>query len=164
MVWQTVEANDIILLQGRDDLRANYRSVYISIPMRSREKLKSVEEHKSSNTLEACPNIRNEFTFGLGILLIEICLAKTIEQLRIPSDLNPDGTEHVTTNFRTATRSLDEVYQEAGGRYGDAVRRCIYCDFDQRKADLEESSFRRAVYEGVVYWLEEDLKEFHYLK
>lgn len=109
------------------------------------------------------PNIRDEVTFGLGILLIELCLGKPIDQLRTPSDLNPDGSEHVTTDFRTATRLLDDIYEEAGGRYGDAVRRCIYCEFDQRKTTLEDPLFRRAVYQGVVCPLEEDLAEFHCL-
>ena len=139
-----------------------YTYPHISIPV-TPSKSNPIEEERLPDASLACPNIRDPFTFGLGILLIELCLGKSIEQLRIPSDLNPDGTEHVTTNFRTATRLLDDVYQEAGGRYGDAVRRCIYCEFDQRKANLEDPSFRRAVYEGVVYWLEEDLKDFYYL-
>lgn len=156
--------DDIVLIYGTEALKYDFKAAHISMPISASEKVESLKWNGPSNTAAACPNIRNEFTFGLGILLIELCLGKTIEQLRIPSDLNPDGTEHVTTDFRTATRLLDEVYQEAGGRYGDAVRRCIYCEFDQRKASLDEPSFRRAVYERVVYWLEEDLNQFHYLK
>jgi hypothetical protein len=107
--------------------------------------------------------IRNQTLFALGILLIELCLGKPFEELRLPSELNDDGTPHPTSDWITADRLVEDVYLEGGSRYGDAVRRCIRCDFDRRETNLEDENFQQAVYEGVVALLEDDLKEFHRL-
>lgn len=47
-----------------------------------------------------------------------------------------------------------------GGRYGDAVRRCVNCEFDQKKPSFEVESFREAFYKGAIQPLEEDLADF----
>ena len=45
-------------------------------------------------------------------------------------------------------------------RYGDAVRRCINCEFDQRHNDLSLSSMKEAVHQGVLSPLLENLHAF----
>ncbi|KAF2661869.1 hypothetical protein K491DRAFT_646395 [Lophiostoma macrostomum CBS 122681] len=60
------------------------------------------------------------------------------------------------SEFNTADRLVDELYNEAGGKYSDAVRRCIRCDFDRRANSLEDLGFQQAVYEGVVAQLKEN--------
>ena len=60
----------------------------------------------------------------------------------------------------TATRLLEGVYREAGNRYGDAVRRCVHCDFNQRKTDLGDKGFRQAIYDGAVVSIRDVLVDF----
>ena len=108
----------------------------------------------------SCAVVRNEILFALGVVLIELCFRQPFEDFRAPEDLNPDGTRHAASDFLTATRLLDEVYETAGIRYGDAVRRCILCEFDQRKTSLKDDTFRRAVYVNVVTVLEEEVRQF----
>lgn len=63
--------------------------------------------------------------------------------------------------FSDADRLVDQVYDQAGKRYGDAVRRCIRCGrFDRRDASLEDDAFRRTVFDNVIAVLEEDVKHF----
>lgn len=104
-------------------------------------------------------NVRNEAVFALGVLLIELCLGSPIEDLRQSSIEPLHGNQGFVMDFRSLDRLIDDVKEEAGLRYSDAVRRCIYCDFDQRKASLEDDNFHRAFYNGVVSTLEEDLSD-----
>ena len=105
---------------------------------------------------------RNETLFALSILLTELCLGQSFESLRSEEDpLDRNGNSNILTDMSTATRSLEDVYREAGNRYGDAVRRCIHCDFNQRNTSLEDDSFRQAVYDGVVVPLQEIVKDFN---
>ena len=108
------------------------------------------------------PVVRNETLFALGLVLIELCLSQPLENLRSPEDpLDAYGKANVVTNFCTAKRMEAAVYREGGIRYGDVVRRCIYCDFDQRQTDMDNEGFRQAVYDGVVAPLEDDLRGFY---
>ncbi|KAH7117559.1 hypothetical protein B0J11DRAFT_441783 [Dendryphion nanum] len=54
------------------------------------------------------------------------------------------------TEWTTADRLVDDLYSDAGGKYTDAVRRCIRCDFDHRASNLDDIAFQKAVYDGVV--------------
>jgi len=76
------------------------------------------------------------------------------------SDVGTTGLGHTSEDLLAAARLLDDVYDRAGRRYGDAVRRCILCEFDQRSNSLSDAQFRKAVYEGVVAVLDEDVKQF----
>ncbi|KAL9122471.1 MAG: hypothetical protein Q9187_000981 [Circinaria calcarea] len=111
-----------------------------------------------------CHFVRNETLFALGIVLIELCLGQALESMRSPEDpLDANQKPNVLTDLSTSERLLDTVYMEAGKRYGDAVRRCIYCEFDQRRTTLDNDEFRQAVYDGVVAPLEDDMKDFYQL-
>ena len=108
------------------------------------------------------PVIRNTTVFALGIVLIELSLGRSIESLRTLDDpLGADGCANIQTIWCTADRLLNTIYSEYGRRYGDAVRRCIYCDFDQRHTTLDNEKFRQAVYDGVVAELEDEVDTFH---
>lgn len=103
--------------------------------------------------------IRNQTLYSLGILLIELWYGKLIEQLQAPSDLDCAGTPGAT--WCTAERPVDnELEFEAGKRYSDAVRRCIRCDFDRSDMNLNNESFQRAVFDGVVVPLETTLQQW----
>ncbi|QVM06015.1 hypothetical protein D8B26_000725 [Coccidioides posadasii str. Silveira] len=110
------------------------------------------------------PVIRNPVLFALGVLLIELCLSKPLEQLRLPEEMDKDGHPNPLSNWMTANRLVDEIYMKGGSRYGDAVRHCIRCDFDRRDANLEREDFQQAGYDKIVSLLEKDLKDFHGLR
>lgn len=106
--------------------------------------------------------LRNVALFALGKVLIELCLGQPLEALRSSEDLvDAFGEANILTDWITANRLTEAVYSEAGTRYGDAVRRCLNCDFDQRNTNLEDDAFRQAVYDGVVAPLEDDVKAFY---
>lgn len=115
--------------------------------------------HESSSW-KCSPAVRNETLFALGMVLIELCMQQNFDALLRKDEINADGTKHDLSDFLAANRLVDEVYDRAGKRYGDAVRRCVLCEFDQRKSSLEDDAFRRAVYENVVAVLEEDVAQF----
>ena len=96
-------------------------------------------------------NIRNSCIYTLGIFLIELYLGQTMQDLQEPEDAIPGGMLEFLPEFLAAKRLVNVVYDEA-------VRRCIYCDFDQREYDLDNEEFCQAVYEGVVAPLEENVK------
>lgn len=119
----------------------------------------SIQQQVTSHS--ANPMIRNETVFALGVLLIELCMETSFHELqKNAGDLNPDGSKHLASDIVTANRMLDQVYSKFGARYGDAVRRCILCEFDQRKTSLEDEAFRRAVYDNVVAVLDEEVRQF----
>lgn len=141
---------DILFLDGasgpfvsRSFLRANIETSQKAIP--------------SSNSISI---IRNETIFALGVTLIELCLCQTLEDMRDEEDLADDGLPNSLTDYMTARRLVNEVYDEGGRRYGDAVRRCINCEFDQRNASLDVEAFRLSFYQGVVQPLEDDWVDF----
>ena len=105
---------------------------------------------------------RNTTLFALSILLIELCLSRPFETLRDPTldPLDANGRPNVLTDMSTAWRLMDDVYREAGHRYKDAVRRCLYCDFNQRTTSLDDDAFRQAVYDGVVVPIREVVVDF----
>lgn len=108
------------------------------------------------------PGVRNVTLFALGIVLIELCLGQTLESMRNQYDpLESNGRVNIVTQWATANRMMLKVAGEAGNRYGDAVRRCLYCEFDQSDTNLHNDRFREAVYQGVVVPLKEIFKEFN---
>lgn len=96
--------------------------------------------------------IKNQSLYALGILLIELKYKKPIHELHVPEDgpLSDDPVTAVLTEFNTADRLVDQLYGEVGRFYGDAVRRCIRCEFGQMSSSLDDVDFQIAVYQGVV--------------
>lgn len=133
----------------------------IDLPFISKDIAPSVGP--SGQSLHADPvsmtYIRNEWVYALGIFLIELCLGKSISQLQEPGDEIPGGMLPFLTEYRTATRLIEVVEDQAGVRYGAAVRRCIRCDFDERVYDLDDEAFCQAFYKGVVACLEDDVRQ-----
>ena len=60
------------------------------------------------------------------------------------------------TEWKIADRLVDKLYSDIGHYYGDAVRRCIRCDFDRKSNCLDDVAFQKAVYQGVVSMLQEN--------
>ena len=102
--------------------------------------------------------IPSEILFVLGITLTELCFGQNIYDMRIEEDM--DKTE-MLTNFNTASRLIDYVYNESGSRYGDVVRRCLKCPPDVRDASLDNEEFQEAVFESIVTPLRQDFEDFN---
>ncbi|KAI4708103.1 hypothetical protein J4E89_007223 [Alternaria sp. Ai002NY15] len=103
--------------------------------------------------------IRNQPLYALGVALIELWYNKPLQELWKEQDgLFDTGVrqDDLMTEWRTANRLVDDLYNEAGGMYGDAVRRCIRCDFDRRASSLDDIEFQRDVYHGVVSQLKKN--------
>ncbi|KAI1123241.1 hypothetical protein F5Y10DRAFT_252238 [Nemania abortiva] len=102
--------------------------------------------------------IRNKELFALGILLIELCLDTTFEQIRRESQghAGPSAPLGISSSavddFEIANRQTDRIYLEAGDSYGYAVQRCLRCEFPGRDVTktFEFSQFRQNFFNGVV--------------
>ena len=149
------DREDIILLKQNGKILADHP--FVSTNLREATALSN---HTRLSSFTSCPMVRNVTLFALGVVLIELCLETPFDKLSAPEDLNSDGTKNAASDFLTATRLLDAVYDKAGGKYGDAVRRCILCEFDHRKPNLHDDSFCKTVYDNVVVVLEEDVRQF----
>jgi hypothetical protein len=66
--------------------------------------------------------------------------------VRNAKDLGNDEIPNSLTDYLTARRLVNDVYDEGGGRYGDTVRQCIYGVFGQRKVSLDVEAFRQNFY------------------
>lgn len=150
------DRNDITLLKQNGKILADHP--FVSTDLQDMGQQRPGQRRQCS--FAPCAAVRNQTLFALGVALIELCLGRPFDQLSAPEDLLPDGTKHPASDYFTAVRLLDAVYDEAGGKYGDAVRRCIYCEFDHPKPNLEDDSFCESVYSDVVVVLEEDLRQF----
>jgi hypothetical protein len=95
--------------------------------------------------------IRNRMLFALGLTLVELCFGKTLTSLRTGEDEN--------TN-ETAMRSLDSVYDEMGGQYGDVVRRCLLQPFDVRELRLDNEEVQHKIFNDIVTPLAQNLRSF----
>lgn len=102
---------------------------------------------------------RSEVLLSLGIVLIELCYVKPLEDLQIPEDSETNVDESVR-RIRTARRLLDDVYTKAGTAYGDVVQRCLYYSFNVRENDLESEEFHRQVFAHIVTPLSEDWRNY----
>lgn len=98
--------------------------------------------------------IRNQTLYALGVCLIELWYGKPMSGLHMPGDGPSDDP---MTEWRMADRLVEELYDEAGDWYGDAVRRCIRCNFDRRGSSLDDVGFQKDVYQGVVTQLKENV-------
>ena len=108
--------------------------------------------------------IPSKLLFALAVMLVELCLDKTLVEMRELSPGEETGARKATLldDYKTAHEQLNAVYQKSGSNYGDVVQRCLKCEFNitpkQKRLDFEK--FRHLVYEGVVAPLEENYKKY----
>jgi hypothetical protein len=145
---------DIIFVpHGQDD--KPFRRPYIASAITNTG---GISNQDLQQTTEYVPvYVPNITIFALGILLIEICLDQSLEQLRAQENLAPKNHMcKIETDYDTAIRLLERgrILDEYGEKYDHAVRRCIRCNFDTASTDLENSAFRQAVHNGVLAMLE----------
>lgn len=102
--------------------------------------------------------VRSEALLNLGLTLVEICLGKTLADSKQPDDVNSNDT---ITRLNTAQRLLDDVDAEGGDKYGDVVRRCLFCPFEVRDFSLDNETFQQVVFDHVVTPLVDSLNDFN---
>lgn len=116
--------------------------------------LQTMEETKRSIFVP-----QNQSLYSLGIVLMELWYGQRLEDLRIKKDGNETSGMTEMTDYMTARRLIDEISDDAGEKYGDAVRRCIN-GLDHRSSDLKTDDFQNKVHMKVVTPLVENLESF----
>ncbi|KAF4536783.1 uncharacterized protein LTHEOB_11915 [Lasiodiplodia theobromae] len=130
-------------------------------PFISRTVSEESEAHHSQLTHQSTSaRPRNGALFALGVLLIELCLGAPFDKLREPQELKVLGLPDTCSDYEVADCLIDEVYDKFGDTYGDAVLKCIRCEFGCRRNSLDDERFRRAFYTGVIVLLEQNLEVF----
>lgn len=95
--------------------------------------------------------IKNPMVFSLGILLIEIILCETLDNI-CSGEVYSAGKPSVHPLLRSATAE-EVLYQvELAGteQYRYAVESCLKCNFDCLSPSLDDEGFREAVYNYIV--------------
>ncbi|KAI5804283.1 hypothetical protein EDC01DRAFT_412916 [Geopyxis carbonaria] len=116
----------------------------------------SPEIHPPSKTggFVAC----DKTIFSLGIVLIELCLEKPIEELGVTDETFDNHNAY----YNIASRLMGDIFRLAGERYGVAVARCIngMDGNTSQSASLEDEGFKGDVLTNVMGLLEDNLEEF----
>ena len=94
--------------------------------------------------------IRNEAIFALGILLIELGLNKSFEECKKTKNLGT--TTNVVDDYDVADGLIEDVFDEVGEPYGNAVQRCIRFAFPGRDTtkNFSHAAFRQYFHNLVV--------------
>ena len=157
-------SSDILFLPS-DDRMSTTSSIDVSYPYASWQIIANKADlgpiAKSDHSL-ALQQIRNEDLFALGCILIELSLNQRLSDRRVPEDIQPNN--EVMTDFNTATRLVNAVYDESGGRYGDVVQRCLTCPFNLRNLRnfrLDNEELQEAVFDYILTPLRQDLEDFN---
>ncbi|KAK8199480.1 uncharacterized protein BKA78DRAFT_291122 [Phyllosticta capitalensis] len=100
---------------------------------------------------------RNKALFSLGVLLTEIYLGESFEEVL---NRNLGGGDPI----EALERVIDLVSDKVGEECGNAVRRCIFCSFDCRRIGFEREDFCKMFYVNVVSCLETPRKSISSLR
>jgi len=101
---------------------------------------------------------RDQSLFSLGIILIELALRKSIEDLRIT--YGPKERAQDDPDFATARMCLGDVYFTQQSTYGNAVERCLHGLRlpESITQDLNNPRFKNEVQTQIVALLEQNLE------
>jgi hypothetical protein len=102
--------------------------------------------------------IRNETMFALGILLIELGLNQSFEECKRTRNMDTTAT-NVVDDYDVADDLIEEVFDEVGELYGNAVQRCIRFAFPGRDTtkNFGHEPFRKDFHKLVVAPIEATL-------
>ena len=104
------------------------------------------------------PNI---ILFNLGIMLIELAFAATLQNLLNQKELSYRDTQYA--EFFAARRLSGVVSREMGPRYSKIVQKCLGCHFASG-TDLNNSELQAEYYRDVVKELEKLEEDFASMK
>lgn len=100
--------------------------------------------------------IQNRILFALALVFIELCMDRCFTDLKRQSledrDRLSQPNRHRVTDYEVACDWLTIVYDEAGEQYGNAVRRCLRCDFPGPSVTgtFDCLEFRQTFFHGVI--------------
>lgn len=102
--------------------------------------------------------IRNEAIFALGVLLIELGLNRSFEELKRTENIGTTAT-NVVDDYDVADSLIEDVFDEVGEPYGNAVQRCIRFAFPGRDTtkNFGHATFRQYFHNLVVAPIEATL-------
>jgi hypothetical protein len=102
--------------------------------------------------------IRNEAVFALGILLIELGLNQSFEEYKRTRSMGTAATD-IIDDYKIADDLIDEVFDEVGEPYGNAVQRCIRFSFSGKDTtkNFSHATFRQEFHNSVVAPIEATL-------
>ncbi|KFY43828.1 hypothetical protein V494_01792 [Pseudogymnoascus sp. VKM F-4513 (FW-928)] len=149
--------------KGADNDEAPFIGPFVSTSFRGPASSSGSRQLPPTSPSLADVLIPSKVLFALAVMLVELCLDKTLVEMRQVSG-EEDGTRRTTLldDYETAHKQLNAVYQKSGSNYGDVVQRCLKCEFNitpkQKRLGFED--FRHLVYEGVVAPLEENYKKY----
>lgn len=102
----------------------------------------------------------NPSVLALGVLLLEIEMDLPIERKRGAEDLDEDGNPTVNTDYFAALRLFEGISDDIYRHHRQSVSACLYCDFydeETMEPSLDNPEFRQAVYNNIVWPLEQEL-------
>ncbi|KAK6720860.1 hypothetical protein SNK05_003953 [Fusarium graminearum] len=102
-------------------------------------------------TASGCIPLSNPTLFALGILLLEIILGQSFEQLRSPDEKPIYGDYNGVIRNSVAAHKLLKRVALINTAYQAVIQRCIDCT---ETRELDEDGFRQEVYNDVVLELE----------
>ena len=91
--------------------------------------------------------VRSKVVYALGMTLVELCLGKTLADLKEQVD---DTSSDFGTKMRTATRLINDVELEEGAGYRQVVDKCLYSRFDVGTFGMDDVRFQQALTRDVV--------------
>ncbi|OBT50954.1 hypothetical protein VE04_08905, partial [Pseudogymnoascus sp. 24MN13] len=107
--------------QSADSYEAPFIGPFVSTSFRG--PTSSTESQQLTPTSSSLVDnlIPNKILFALAVMLVELCLNKTLVEMRrlSPSEENGARKTSLLDDYETAHEQLDAVYQKGGSNYGD---------------------------------------------
>jgi len=145
-------SRDIFFLQ-HDWPTAETKHPYLSWKVLVGENLHE-EEPLAPSAPMPIDGIHKEILFPLGLMLIELSLARTWADI---GSANHGKSRETANNLEEPLRL---VYDESGLRYGDAVRSCLFWRIDSRGRGFDDDEYLLSVFEQIVSPLVDTWKDF----
>ncbi|KAF4503059.1 hypothetical protein FAGAP_702 [Fusarium agapanthi] len=143
---EALTPNNVHFFRRGDTLSYEHPFLQRRLPERSLKRLNSTS-HSRGYSISSNPTL-----LALGMLLLEIILGSSLEQLRLLDGKSPDeDNDGLIQDLTIANRMLEQRVALISPAYKAVVERCIECTDSK---ELDEDDFRQTVYNGVVMELE----------
>jgi hypothetical protein len=100
--------------------------------------------------------IQSWILFPLGLVLVELALCQSLDDLRIAADSDPVDT---VAKLKTASRNLPLVRSESGMAYARVVKKCLFWS-ETEDAEIDSMEFQDAMCHFIIKPLVDDLRTF----
>lgn len=143
------DSSDVHLAAADDGYSVLLDNLYLSWP------LLPLDTGRETYNSAHYPNVRGNLLLPLGLALVELSLGKSLSVFFTPED---EHQEPLVTKFRVASRLVDNVHQESGTHYAEAVHSCLY--WSGIISLSNEQKFVERVFDNIVSPLLKDLVNF----